>query len=102
MNLLLTGRRIKGEEALAIGLCDSLVAADVLRVEAHAVAAQIAACSPRAIRSIRQTMRAGLLDRVRAATEHEAIEQEWLQSNPDWAEGVRAAAEGRPPSFGAQ
>jgi enoyl-CoA hydratase/carnithine racemase len=102
MNLLLTGRRIKGEEALAIGLCDSLVAADVLRVEAHAFAAQIAACSPRAIRSIRQTMRAGLLDRVRAATEHEAVEQERLQSTPDRAEGVRAAAEGRETSFGAQ
>jgi enoyl-CoA hydratase/carnithine racemase len=47
-------------------------------------------------------MRAGLLDRVRAATEHEAVEQERLQSTPDRAEGVRAAAEGRETSFGAQ
>ena len=36
LSLLYTGRRLKGEEALAIGLCDRLVAADELRAEAHA------------------------------------------------------------------
>jgi hypothetical protein len=44
-------------------------------------------------------MRTGLVDRIRAATEHEAVEQEWLQSTVDWSEGVRAAAEGRAPRF---
>jgi 2-(1,2-epoxy-1,2-dihydrophenyl)acetyl-CoA isomerase len=99
LELLFTGRRVKGDEAMAMGLCDKLVAQDVVRQEAHAMAAGIAACAPLAIRSIRQTMRAGLIDRIRAATEHEAIEQEWLQSTSDWKEGVRAAREGRVPRF---
>ena len=99
LNLLYTGRRVKGEEAMAIGLCDQLVAVDMVRTEAHALAAEIAANAPLAVRSIRQTMRAGLADRFRAATEHEAGEQLWLQTTSDWSEGVRAASEQRPPRF---
>ncbi len=101
-NLLFTGRRVKGEEAAAIGLCDELVARDAVRTAAHALAAEIAATAPLALRSIRQTMRAGSIEQFRAAAEHEAIEQEWLQSTSDWTEGVRAAAEGRPPRFEAR
>jgi 2-(1,2-epoxy-1,2-dihydrophenyl)acetyl-CoA isomerase len=99
LNMLFTGRRLKGEEALAIGLCDGLVAADALRAEAHALAAEIASSAPLAIQSIRRTMRGDLVERFRAAAEHEAGEQLWLQSTSDWAEGVRAAGEGRPPQF---
>jgi enoyl-CoA hydratase/carnithine racemase len=99
LELLYTGRRLKGDEAFGIGLCDDLVAAVDVRARAHALAAEVAACAPLAVRSIRQTMRAGLADRVRAAAEHEAVEQEWLQSTADWAEGVRAAKERRPPKF---
>jgi enoyl-CoA hydratase/carnithine racemase len=99
LELLYTGRRLKGEEAFGIGLSDGLVAAAEVRERAHALAAEVAACAPLAIRSIRQTMRAGLADRVCAAAEHEAVEQEWLQSTADWSEGVRAAREGRPPRF---
>jgi enoyl-CoA hydratase/carnithine racemase len=99
LDLLYTGRRLKGEDALRIGLCDRLVAHAVVLQEAHTLAAEIAACAPLAVRSIRQTMRTGLVDRIRRATEHEAIEQEWLQSTSDWREGVRAASERRPPRF---
>jgi 2-(1,2-epoxy-1,2-dihydrophenyl)acetyl-CoA isomerase len=102
LNLLFTGRRVKGEEARAIGLCDGLVGRDAVRTEAHALAAQIASSAPLALRSIRQTMRADMVERFRVASEHEAIEQEWLQSTSDWTEGVRASAEGRPPRFEAR
>ncbi|MGP0029397.1 MAG: enoyl-CoA hydratase/isomerase family protein [Acidimicrobiales bacterium] len=99
LDLLYTGRRLKGEEAESLGLCDRLVAADALRAEAHDLAAAVAASAPLAVRAIRQTMRAGLTDRFRSATEHEFAEQEWLQSTSDLAEGLRAAAERRPPRF---
>jgi 2-(1,2-epoxy-1,2-dihydrophenyl)acetyl-CoA isomerase len=102
LNLLFTGRRVKGEEAFAIGLSDGLVPRDTVRAEAHALAAEIASSAPLALRSIRSTMRAGMVERFRAAAEHEAIEQEWLQSTSDWTEGVRAASEGRRPEFKAQ
>ncbi len=97
--LLYTGRRVPGDEAFAIGLCERVVGPDELRNAAHHLAASIAASAPLAVRSIRATMRAGLADRVRAATDHEFSEQDRLRRTSDFAEGVRAAAERRAPRF---
>lgn len=97
--LLYTGRRLKGDEAAAIGLVDYLVPVDQLRAKATELAAEIAASAPLAVRSIRKTLRGDLADRVKAATDHEAIEQEWLRSTADFREGTRAMAERRPPNF---
>jgi enoyl-CoA hydratase/carnithine racemase/alkylation response protein AidB-like acyl-CoA dehydrogenase len=72
LDLLYTGRRIGGEEAAGIGLCDRLVACGELRREAHRLAAEIASSAPLAVRSIRATMRADLVERVGAAMEREA------------------------------
>jgi 2-(1,2-epoxy-1,2-dihydrophenyl)acetyl-CoA isomerase len=99
LELLYTGRRVKGEEAYALGLCDRLAAVDQLRGEAHALAGEIAASAPLAVRSIRQTMRGELADRVRAATEREHDQQAPLFATEDFQEGVRATAERRTPRF---
>lgn len=99
LELLYTGRRIPGEEAMRIGLCDRLVAAERLRDEAHALAAEIAGSAPLAVRSIRETMRGDLAARVRAATDRERAEQERLNQTDDFREGVRATAERREPRF---
>jgi 2-(1,2-epoxy-1,2-dihydrophenyl)acetyl-CoA isomerase len=99
MVLLYTGRRIGGELAAAIGLCDLLVPADRVRAEAHALAAEIAVSAPLAVRSIRATMRGHVADQVRAATDREAAEQDRLRGTADFREGVRAMAERRPPRF---
>ena len=99
LDLLYTGRRVGGEEAKALGLCDRLVAHDRLRAEAHALAGEIAASAPLAVRAIRATLRGDLADRVRAATGRERIEQERLAASEDFQEGVRAMAERRPPRF---
>src|SRR5580693_566069 len=56
LELLYTGRRLKGEEAFGIGLSDGLVPPAEVRERAHSLAAEVAACAPLAIRSIRQTM----------------------------------------------
>jgi 2-(1,2-epoxy-1,2-dihydrophenyl)acetyl-CoA isomerase len=99
LELLYTGRRIGGEEAAAIGLADRLAEPDQLRAAAHELAADIAASAPLALRSIRLTMRGDLAGRVRAATDHEGAEQDWLRKTADFAEGVRASSERRPPRF---
>ena len=99
LDLLYTGRRVDGEQALALGLCDRLVPAGQLRAEARAWAADIAASGPLAVRSIRATMRGPLAAQIRAATDHEKAEQERLQATEDWREGVRAVAERRPAAF---
>jgi 2-(1,2-epoxy-1,2-dihydrophenyl)acetyl-CoA isomerase len=101
-DLLLTGRPIKGEEALGIGLCDRLAPPDEpdeLRAHAQAFAAEIASCAPLAVRSMRATIRGDLAERVRAATEHEAAEQVELFATEDFREGVSASSERRPPRF---
>ncbi|HKA49252.1 MAG TPA: enoyl-CoA hydratase-related protein, partial [Candidatus Dormibacteraeota bacterium] len=99
LELLLTGRRVAGEEALRMGLCDRLVPADRLRDEAHSLAAEIAAAAPLAVRSIRETMRDGMAVRVRKALDRERAEQERLRVTEDFTEGVRATAERRRPNF---
>ena len=99
MELLYTGRRVKGEEALALGLCDRLVSQDQLRGEAHTLASEIAKSAPLAVASIRETLRGELPSRIRAATDREKVEQERLQKTADFKEGVRAMAERRTPNF---
>jgi enoyl-CoA hydratase/carnithine racemase len=102
IELLYTGARLRGEEAHAIGLCDRLVPAERLRDQAIALAAEIASSAPLAIRSIRQTMRGDLAQRVRLATAHEAEEQAKLFGTADFTEGVLATAERREPRFRGQ
>ena len=102
LDLLYTGRRVKGEEALALGLIDRLTMLESVRAEAHAMAAQIAASAPLAVRAIRQTMRSGLGERFGVATEREAAAQASLATTWDLTEGVRAAGERRAPQFEAR
>jgi enoyl-CoA hydratase/carnithine racemase len=99
LDLLCTGRRVDGDEAVRIGLADRLASADELRASARAFAAEIAANAPLAVRSIRATMRAGLADRVREATARELAEQDRLRGTADFAAGIRASAERRPARF---
>jgi enoyl-CoA hydratase/carnithine racemase len=98
-DLLFTGRRVGGEEALSLGLCDHLVADDDLIDEATEYAMTLAGSGPLAVRSIRSTLRQGLVDRVRQAMAHECAEQEVLRGTSDFAEGIRAGAERRKPRF---
>jgi enoyl-CoA hydratase/carnithine racemase len=97
--LFLTGRRIKGAEAVAMGLADVLVPGDRVRSAAVGLAREIAESAPLAVVSIRETVRQGLAERVRAATERELAEQEWLIQTRDSGEGIRAMAERRTPDF---
>ncbi len=97
--VLLTGRRLNGEEATEVGLADMCVPADRVRDAAFELAAEIATGAPLAIRSINATLRAGLADRIREITTHEATEQGRLFATEDSAEGMRSVAERRPGRF---
>ena len=98
-DLLLTSRPVRGEEALEMQLCDRLVAPEHLRTAASELAQEIAAAAPLAVRSIRDTMRGDLAERIRQATEREADEQTTLFQTDDFAEGVAATSERRAPNF---
>jgi 2-(1,2-epoxy-1,2-dihydrophenyl)acetyl-CoA isomerase len=97
--LLYTGRRVKGAEAVKLGLADRLSPLEGLRDAAHDLAREIATSAPLAVQSIRRTLRGDLADRVEAAIVHEAAEQARLQATDDFAEGTRAMAERRAPNF---
>jgi enoyl-CoA hydratase/carnithine racemase len=99
LDLLYTGRRIDGQEAHRIGLADHLVPLEQLRDKARELALEIAESGPLAVRSIRRTMRRGLADRIRIATDHELVEQDWLRSTADFKEGIDSTAERRPARF---
>jgi 2-(1,2-epoxy-1,2-dihydrophenyl)acetyl-CoA isomerase len=97
LDLLTTGRRIDGTEALRIGLCDRLE--EDPRAGAHALAAEIAASAPLAVASIRATLRHGLRDRFAEAVDHERTVQTELMTTDDFREGIAASLGRRPPDF---
>ncbi|MCL2542553.1 MAG: enoyl-CoA hydratase/isomerase family protein [Nocardioidaceae bacterium] len=97
--MLLTGRRVDGEEAAAIGLADRLTAPLGERAGAVELAHEIAGAAPLAVRSMRATARADLLARLRATLDHELDEQERLWQTEDAATGVTASLERRDPTF---
>jgi 2-(1,2-epoxy-1,2-dihydrophenyl)acetyl-CoA isomerase len=99
LDLLYTGRRIDGQDALRLGIADRLVGTEEVRSGALALAADIAGSAPLAVRSIRETMRGHLAGEVRAALTRERAEQDRLGTTADWREGVTAMAERRPPVF---
>jgi enoyl-CoA hydratase/carnithine racemase len=100
--MLLTGRRVGGEEALELGLVDVLTDQASLRQRAHDLAREIAENAPLAVKSVRATLRGDLADAVAEATEHELKEQQWLRATEDAQEGIRAVAERRPGNFKGQ
>ena len=92
---IVTGRRVKAEEALGWGRADLLVPQDQLRAAAVALATEVAEAAPLAVQATRATMIAGLAELVKMQTEHELSEQAKLFTTADFREGVRAVAERR-------
>ena len=97
-----TSRRVRGDEAHAMGLADVLVPQHEVRAAALALAAEIAENSPLGLIATRATMRGNLADRVREATDRELAEQTRLRKTDDFKEGVKATAERRLPIFTGQ
>jgi enoyl-CoA hydratase/carnithine racemase len=82
-----------------MGLANVCVPQSEVRAAATKLASEIAECSPLGLLSTRATMRAGLADRVLAATNHELDEQTRLRATEDFKEGVKATEERRVPNF---
>jgi enoyl-CoA hydratase/carnithine racemase len=97
--LLFTGRRVKGLDAVAMGLADELAPQAQVRERALALAREIATSAPLAVQSIRKTLREGLADEIATITNHELAQQSKLRTSEDFREGIAAMTARRPPEF---
>ncbi|GAA0581364.1 enoyl-CoA hydratase/isomerase family protein [Streptomyces crystallinus] len=95
-DLIFTGRMVKAEEALAIGLVDRVVAADKVYEEAHAWAAKLAQGPALALRAAKESVDSGLETDIETGL---AIERNWfagLFATEDRERGMRSFVEEGP------
>jgi enoyl-CoA hydratase/carnithine racemase len=97
--LLFTGRRVSAAEALRIGLVNGVFETDELVAGALAVADQIAANGPVAVRLTVAGLRNGAHRSLDAALQYEALAQPVTFATADLAEGIAASKERRAPTF---
>jgi enoyl-CoA hydratase len=99
--LMLTGRFVDAEEALAIGLVTHVAQEGKLIDDAYDLAAQIAANSPLGIRLTKRVLQSNMeQSSLLAALELENRGQVLATRSPDMAEALEAFREKRPARFG--
>ena len=94
-----TGRTLMAEECLELGLVNKVVPADRLVEEARAMAGEIAANAPLAVRAIKRMMRAAETETFEQNVHHVFLQLLPLFRTKDFKEGVAAFMEKRPPNF---
>ena len=99
MGLLLTGRRIKADEALGFGLVNEVAPVVQLDDAVDRWVDMVLSCSPPALRAIKQTVRqTGHLSPQEAVRQRLPAVVDWLRAT-DTQEGVKAFQEKRPPRW---
>ncbi|MFF3451625.1 enoyl-CoA hydratase/isomerase family protein [Streptomyces sp. NPDC002667] len=95
-DLVFTGRMVKADEALALGLVDRVVPADEVHTAAHAWAAKLAQGPAIALRAAKESIDAGLETDIETGL---AIERNWfagLFATEDRERGMRSFVEEGP------
>jgi len=97
--MLLTGRVLRGAEALATGLVNQVFPAESLRERVLDIASTIATRAPIATRLTRQALADGGQSSFEAALNWEAVAQPLTMATADLLEGIAAARQRRNPVF---
>lgn len=99
LDLMLTGRRINAEEALALGLVLKVVPRDELIDEAMAYAAVIAKGPPLGMAASKRVVYMNQEEGLSRVVDFTSLAINSLFVSEDGVEGVRSFVERRPPSF---
>ena len=97
--LMLTGRLVGAEEAFGHGLLNAVVEPDQVEERARALAEEIAARAPLAVRATKRLLVEPLRERVEQAMARETEALVALSETADMREGFAAFREKRPTSF---
>jgi 2-(1,2-epoxy-1,2-dihydrophenyl)acetyl-CoA isomerase len=97
--LALLGSSLSAADAERFGLVVSVVPADVLAAEAHAIAERLAALAPRALAHTKHALERSWSVGLDDALDDEALRQGIAGATADHAEGLAAFLEKRPPRF---
>jgi enoyl-CoA hydratase/carnithine racemase len=98
-DMVLTGRILSAEEALAHGVVSRLVADDELEPTVYEMAEQIAKSPAITVKMARTVIRHLTVPDVRASMEDELIYQTFINKSEDFAEFRAARAEDREPKY---
>lgn len=99
MEMMITGRKVSAEEALAWGMLNGVYAPDELMTEVRAQAARLAQMPTRAIGLIKRAAEQAAQSSLAEALEYEADLQEIAGRTADHKEGVAAFLAKRPAEF---
>jgi len=96
---MMTGQRISAERAEAWGLITLAVPNDTLDEAVGALGGELADRAPLALRTLKMVLNRGAEAPLETALELERKAYAWLRSTHDYAEGVTAFLEKRPPRY---
>ena len=99
LELYYTGARVGASECERLGLVNRVVPSEALADEAMVLARTLAAGPPVAFRWMKENVGRAQQEGLRACLSHEAERQCWAAETEDFAEGIRALVEKRPPRF---
>lgn len=99
LELIVTGRQVKADEALAIGLVNLIVSADQLMAKGLEIARLVAAKAPVAVRAAKQAIQRGLDVDLANGCVLETSLFAFAFATADRKEGIAAFLEKRPPKF---
>jgi len=98
-DMVLTGRAMGAEEAMALGVVSRVVPPDQLDTTVREMAEKIAAAPAVTVKMARRVIRHLAEPEVRSSMAEELIAQTFINKSDDYAEFRAARAEGRPPHF---